>query len=546
MTAAGQALAASDSSDGPSPDTQDRFARLRPWCVGFGVLLVVAGVLLQLPGLHGLVDRTGMSTGSMAMDWSPLMITGMALNVAGILVAILGLFVGRRQDTAKRRCTTEIEHGKPRPVYWGTCLVLTIALVIDTMKPLTIGFVMPGMAAEYGMSIADVATLQVVAMIGTVVGSVIWGILGDRYGRRPGLMLAIILFMGTSVCGAMPEFAWNLAMCFTMGASAGGLLPLVFTLISELSHRKHRRWTMVTVGAVGGLVGYLAASVAAHELEPLFSWRALWLIGLPTGLLLVALFPLIPESPLYLLRQGHRAAAERVLARYGARLTALKRSSHSDDTAGRGARQLLNGRMAVTVAIALVGLSWGLVNFGFLGLLPAQLSQAGDATSSTSALLARATLFSAPALLIVILLYAFWNTRRSLILFVASPAVALIGVVAWIFSDRSELLLTGSVGLLVLTLAAVNAVLVPYSTELYPTAFRARGASLAAASTKLGGVLGPLIMLILLHVDSPGLSTILISAILFGVISLVAAIVLYKYGRVSVPAQTRSSNLQAR
>jgi MFS transporter, putative metabolite:H+ symporter len=537
MTAVGQSSAAPDSSDGLSPENEDRFARLRPWCVGFGVLLVVAGVLLHLPDLRGLVGDTEMSMEPMHMGWSPIMISGMALNVAGILVAIVGLFVGRPRNIAQRRSTIEIEHGKPRPIYWVTCLVLSVALVIDTMKPLTIGFVMPGMAGEYGMSIADVAMLQVVALIGTVVGSVVWGILGDRYGRRPGLMLATILFIGTSVCGAMPAFGWNLVMCFTMGASAGGMLPLVFTLISELSHRKHRRWVMVTVGAVGGLVGYLAASVAAHTLEPLFTWRSLWLIGLPTGLLLVALLPLIPESPLYLLRQGHRAAAEQVLARYGARLAAVKRVSHVEDTAGRGVRELLNGRMAVSAAIALAGLSWGLVNFGFLGLLPAQLSQAGEASSSTSALLARATLFSAPALLVVVLLYAFWSTRRSLILFVASTAVALIGVVAGVFSDRSELLLTGSVGLLVLTLAAVNAVLVPYSTELYPTAFRARGASLAAASTKLGGVLGPFVMLIMLHVGSPGLSTVLVSAILFGVISLVAAIVLYKYGRVSPAAQ---------
>ncbi len=35
-------------------------------------------------------------------------------------------------------------------------------------------------------------------------------------------MLAAVMFVGTSICGAMPSFAWNVAMCFMMGAVAGG------------------------------------------------------------------------------------------------------------------------------------------------------------------------------------------------------------------------------------------------------------------------------------------------------------------------------------
>lgn len=510
--------------------------RLRGWLVGAGVAVVVAGVLLHLVDLDlagdggdmsDMADMPGMAP--MAMSWTPAMVTGMVLVAVGVLLALVGLFAGRRPTPAAAP-PVEIEHGRPRPIYWITCCVLVIALVIDTMKPLTLGFVLPGMAHEYGMSIASVSTLSVVALTGTTVGSVLWGVIGDRYGRRPALVFATVLFIGTSVCGAMPSFGWNLVMCFAMGMSAGGMLPLVFTLLAEVAHRRHRGWMAVTIGAAGGLGGYLAASVAASTLEPLFGWRSLWLIGLPTGLLLLVLLPLIPESPLFLLRRGQRAAAERVLTRFGARLVPLPEGAEEEpaDTSLRG---MLRGRKAITAAIALIGVSWGLVNFGFIGLLPAQLSEAGMASSSTSAMLARAALYSAPALLIVIVLYAVWSSRGSLVLFVTATALGLTGVVVWSFVGAGDAMLIGSVGVLVLTLAAVNAILVPYSTEIYPTAFRARGASLAAASTKFGGVLGPFVMLIVLQLGAPGLPTLTASAVIFGVISLLAAVLMLRYGR---------------
>ena len=40
------------------------------------------------------------------------------------------------------------------------------------------------------------------------------------------ILISALMFIGTAICGAMPSFGWNLAMCFLMGASAGGLEPL--------------------------------------------------------------------------------------------------------------------------------------------------------------------------------------------------------------------------------------------------------------------------------------------------------------------------------
>ena len=132
------------------------------------------------------------------------------------------------------------------------------------------------------------------ALIGTVVGSVVWGVLADIYGRKASILLSAVMFVGTSICGAMPSLAWNIGMCFMMGAAAGGMLPVTYALLAEMMPSKHRGWALVLVGGLGAVGGYLAASGLSALLQPIFGWRILWLLNLPTGLSLVLLGALHP------------------------------------------------------------------------------------------------------------------------------------------------------------------------------------------------------------------------------------------------------------
>ena len=42
------------------------------------------------------------------------------------------------------------------------------------------------------------------------------------------------MFVGTSICGAMPSFSWNVFMCFLMGLAAGGMLPVVNAFLAKI------------------------------------------------------------------------------------------------------------------------------------------------------------------------------------------------------------------------------------------------------------------------------------------------------------------------
>ena len=158
------------------------------------------------------------------------------------------------------------------------------------------------------------------ALAGTVAGSILWGFVADLYGRKASILLSAVMFVGTSICGAMPSLAWNIVMCFMMGAAAGGMLPVTYALLAEMMPSRHRGWSLVLVGGLGAVGGYFAASGLSALLQPIFGWRILWLANLPTGLTLVLLGGFIPESAKFLLSRGRAKEAEAVMRRFGAKM----------------------------------------------------------------------------------------------------------------------------------------------------------------------------------------------------------------------------------
>ncbi|MEI7035527.1 MFS transporter [Fulvimonas yonginensis] len=473
-----------------------------PVAFWLGCACVIAGVLAHLPML-AMAAPMHYHLAGMPMDRA--MRVGMALVPLGVLLAGYGLMP--RLAQMRRALHPErsplpfhvADHVPLNREHWKLVIVLTLALAVDVMKPATIGFVMPGMAAEYGISAATGGLLALSALIGTTVGSVVWGRLGDLFGRRATILLSALMFMGTSICGAMPAFGWNLVMCFMMGAAAGGMLPITFTLMAETIPTAHRGWLLVALGGVGTSAGYLLASGAATLFEPSFGWRALWLLNLPTGALIVLLNRYIPESPRFLALAGLEDQARRVLQQFSGNQPPVRNAppgaTHAHDAPRIGMRQLLRGRHAtITWGLLVCAVAWGLANFGFLLWLPANLVKLGVDAQASAALLARSAVLALPGVAVVVGCYQRWSSIRTLVLFIALTAAALllffaVGALGW----RANALTTAATVLLLLSVSGVIATLIPYAAEIYPVHLRSTGAGLIAGGSKLGGILGALL-----------------------------------------------------
>lgn len=467
-----------------------------------GSAMVATGVILHLPmfwmGRANHFRLAGMPMGTG-------MLAGMALIVAGVALAAYGLLPSGRQRQVGSLSIVPPEDAPLTKAHWMQIGLLSIALIIDVMKASSLGFVIPGMRDEYGLSFSAVAVLPLVALLGTTVGSFLWGTLADVYGRRAAILLAAVMFVGTSICGAMPSFSWNIVMCFIMGLAAGGMLPVANALLAEILPTKHRGWCLVLLGGIGTVVGYFATSECSALLQPFFGWRIMWLLGFPTGIILVALSPFLPESARFLLEMGRIREAEAMLARYGSaiasdRAGARPVAASAAPITGQEASSpsSLRPLLGLAVALTLVALAWGLVNFGVLLWLPGSLVAAGRSMGLASALIARSTLISIPTIALTTYLYSVWSTKRVLVL---SIGVTILGLIATLLGNRRDSFISNpivSVSLLVIGASAVISILLPYTSESFPVRLRGRATGWIAGCSKVGGVMAQVLALMML------------------------------------------------
>ncbi|MUN37653.1 MFS transporter [Actinomadura litoris] len=501
-----------------------------------GFLACVAGVVLHLPMY---LDSSDMHYHMADMPMDTPMKAGMALIVAGLAATAYGLIPRGLRASRGAEVRVRAARDAPfRPAHIGLVLVMTTAVTIDAMKPISLSFVAPGMGKEYGLKSAlnpgghwPVALLPLFGLTGTVLGSFLWGWLGDHIGRRSSILLAGVMFVATAVCGTMPSFWWNLVMCLLMGLAAGGMLPITFSLLAEMVPGRHRGWVMVLIG--GNLaLAYVITSSLSSALVPHYSWRILWLVGLPTGVALILLNRWIPESPRFLLAHGREAEAREIMARYGV-VEASEEEAAADvarderEEAARGAGYLPLFRRpfgGLSLAVVILGLGIGLVTYGFQLWIPSNLQKLGLAQKSADEALRDSSLLGLPLVFVAAAMYGLWSAKKTIIVLTALVAAALVA-----FSFAGEDLAHDRVWLYVLLAgpivgtATIGAVLAAYSSEIYPTRIRSRGSGLSAGVGKLGGVVVTVVLVAGSTVPSIGQTALL------GAIPLLAAVVVVMF-----------------
>jgi len=371
-------------------------------------------------------------------------------------------------------------------------------------------------------------------IVGTVLGSFLWGWLGDRIGRRASILYAGLGFIGTSICGTMPSFGWNLVMCFLMGLAVGGMLPICYALLAETIPARHRSWMMILIGAdIAG--AYVITSWLAVSLVPTYSWRILWLIGLPTGIVFILLNRWIPESPRFLLANARDEEASAVMRRFGATVVERPDSELALESRVKSRwHQLASPSfVGLTAVIACLALGSGLVLFGFNLWIPSNLRKLGY--TDADAILRNAAVMGFPLTFLVAWMYGFWSSKKTIIVLTALTAAALFGFVLAgdaIVQNRS--LLYALLIVPIWGISSVVAVLSVYSAEIYPTAIRSRGTGFAAGASKAGGV--AIISLVVFGFTTPSIATVA----LIGAIPMTIAVVLVSvYG-----VETRKRRLE--
>eukprot|EP00927_Polykrikos_kofoidii_P023446 TRINITY_DN21609_c0_g1_i3.p1 TRINITY_DN21609_c0_g1~~TRINITY_DN21609_c0_g1_i3.p1 ORF type:complete len:483 (+),score=59.74 TRINITY_DN21609_c0_g1_i3:169-1449(+) len=337
--------------------------------------------------------------------------------------------------------------------------------------------------------------------IGQAIGATVFSRLADAYGRRFAFLAAMAV---TLVSGALlsvaPNYSTLVAIRVVTNAGVGGALPVAFTLLSEVLPVSHRaRWLPVLYTAYG--LGRLVTACLAWALME-YSWRLFMIVlALPSAVVL-CFAGAVPETPHYLLAQGHDSRAEEAI-----NAIAVMNGKTSPLTPGITLRHevpVATGTQSVVtwtaVVLAIMWLLLGLGNEWVSWVLVILLKRGMEAnTTYFGSIILNATELVVPFLLV----FCFQSTLQTFprcLLSVTSilSASLLVAFAAMLFQvDASDH--ESAIGLLALAIMAVYlstagwVILYTVTPGYFPVTFRASGFGNCMLMNRVGYIVGPLL-----------------------------------------------------
>ncbi|AZY48916.1 MFS transporter [Bordetella avium] len=374
-------------------------------------------------------------------------------------------------------------------------VIFGLVWMADAMQVLSIGFSAPSIAKTFGITVPQALQTGTLFFVGMLIGAFAFGRMADRIGRRPVLMMAVVIDACAGVASAFaPEFAWLLFLRFLTGIGVGGTLPVDYTMMAEfLPSARRGRWLVLleSFWAVGTILLALLALAAVSWGND--AWRVIFFVtGLP-ALVGVVLRFYIPESPMYLNRNGKSDQARKVLERVARvnRRDVVVPELQPETPVHKSLFALFSSsfrRRSIGLFLA-----WALISIAYYGVfvyLPVKLSSEGFAFMRGQEFLVVLALVQLPGFALSAYGVERWGRKPTLVGFLLLSAVGCL-----LYSlGTSPVVVVGSTLLMSFSLLGTWGALYAFTPEVYPTDLRASGMGMAGAVARFGGLFAPAII----------------------------------------------------
>src|SRR5688572_9618304 len=151
-----------------------------------------------------------------------------------------------------------LDAGRLRGQSLLVCVCTFSVMILDGFDIQIIGFAAPALVAEFGIERSALGIALAASVVGMSLGAMAIGRIGDRFGRRPALLLSTVLFGATTLLGATATDVTSLAAWrFLTGLGLGAALPSAVALMAEFAPARHRSQLIVAslLGVpVGGIL----------------------------------------------------------------------------------------------------------------------------------------------------------------------------------------------------------------------------------------------------------------------------------------------------
>ncbi|WP_296950587.1 MFS transporter [uncultured Massilia sp.] len=391
----------------------------------------------------------------------------------------------------------EIESAAISRFHWKLGTLIGIIMFFDGYELFNAAYAIPLILKSWHPGPTDIGMMLSSGIVGLSIGSILQGVLADRFGRRKVMLCALyglgLASLSLAAIADSPLTFAGFRLC--LGTALGMITPLVIAYINEWAPRRSANVYTIWVFQFGFSLGGIMAGAAGAVLAPSFGWQAIYYAGALSILVAVAAQAWLPESAQYLAARRDFTGIGRILGQ----LHPARRHLYHDaqfTLAGRAGKPSVRILLqppyrARTLAAWLSGALSLFCIHGLTGWLPTLLVQRGEAMSSAAAygtMIMTASLFGG--------LGSGWLADRvksrvvAMVVWFALAALSLLAL-GYASGPFTMMALVAAAGFFVFGGQSVQN---NFIASIYPTEVRSTGVGLAVAINRIGGMLGPVVI----------------------------------------------------
>lgn len=337
--------------------------------------------------------------------------------------------------------------------------------LFDAMEVGMISFIVAALAKEWSLSPGQVGVLTSINSIGMALGALLAGALADRFGRKAILMWTLLIFTIASGLSALATgFAVLCALRLVAGIGLGGELPVASTLVSESMPTAERGRAVVLLESFWA-GGWIVSALIANFVIPEYGWRIAFAIGALPAFYALYLRRAIQDPPRY---KNHTKLHK---ITFREKVATVWSAPHRRTT-------------------LMLWILWFTVIFSYYGMflwLPSVVMAKGFTLVKSFQYVLIMTIAQLPGYFTAAYFIERYGRKFVLVVYLTLTAISAI---AFGLATTEATILAAGICLSFFNLGAWGG-LYAYSPELYPTSVRSTGVGLATSVGRIGGVIAP-------------------------------------------------------
>ncbi|MER7015751.1 MFS transporter [Saccharopolyspora sp. NPDC000359] len=378
-----------------------------------------------------------------------------------------------------------------------------LGYLFESYDAVLLGYAASAVVALWSVGSGLAGWLLASVFIGYLIGALVAGVLADRIGRRRVLMCALLVYVVFTVVAATASspgelILWRVLSGIGVGAEATMIVPYISEFLPTRNRGRNIGNTMLFLGFGYVLAGLTAVTVISPNPEP--GWRIACLVCVAPVLLLLWWRRDLVESPRFLISHGRVGEATAIVERFE-RETAVNGqlppvpavSAPVGEPAPR--RNVLRQFTALwgpglAVRTGVVCVLWFAIqaaHYGYGTWLPTLLVLKGFTITKSFSFALASAVAQIPGYYLAAAISERIDRKWTIVAFLGGS----IACAAGLATAEHELAIFCFVVALSFFMNGVAGPLYAYTSEIYPTEFRATGMGLASACARVGAIMAP-------------------------------------------------------